>query len=100
MCVQDFARPSSDTSGAEPRSTFAPQNRSMNQEDAAATDDDKQRAGSIVPGLAMATLILGGAGMLGYMSWREAHPLPEVPSDVEPLLKVPGEVPRALRKSA
>ena len=56
------------------------------------------RGGSILPGIAVAALIVGGIGVFAYADWRAAHPLADVPDDVEPVLKVPGEVPRALRR--
>jgi hypothetical protein len=68
--------------------------------DHAETPKPPPRDGSIVPGLAMAALLLGGLGVMLYASWREDHPLPETPDDVEPVLKVPGEIPKALKSSA
>jgi hypothetical protein len=56
------------------------------------------RGGSILPGIAVAALIVGGIGIFAYADWRAAHPLADVPDDVEPVLKVPGVVPRALRR--
>ena len=55
---------------------------------------------SILPGIALAALLLGGIGTFLYADWREAHPAPEVPEGVEPMLKVPGVVPDALREAS
>jgi len=59
--------------------------------------DHAQRG--VLPGVAMAMLILGGVGAFAYAGWRETHPAAEVPEGVEPMLKVPGEIPGALRKA-
>ena len=48
----------------------------------------------------MAAIIIGGIGVFAYSSWREAHPLPRVPDDVEPQLKQPGVVPEPLRRAS
>ena len=55
---------------------------------------------SILPGVAMAAILIAGIGVFAYQSWREAHPLPQVPEDVEPQLKQPGVVPEAMRKAS
>ena len=55
---------------------------------------------SILPGIALAVLLVGGVGTFLYADWRQAHPAPEVPEGVEPMLKVPGAVPDAMRKSS
>jgi hypothetical protein len=72
---------------------------------AAAHGDETPRDGlpqpdSIVPGIVIATLLLGGIGAFMYTEWRRAHPLPAIPDGVEPILKVPGEIPKALRLAA
>jgi len=36
--------------------------------------------------------------MFAYTEWRRTHPAPEIPDGIEPMLKVPGEIPKALRK--
>ena len=66
--------------------------------DASGTPRAASHGGSILPGLAVAALIVGGIGVFAYADWRAAHPLADVPDDVEPVLKVPGDVPRALRR--
>lgn len=70
---------------------------------AAAGDDEVApdrlpRSDSIVPGIVMTALLLGGIGAFVYAEWRRAHPSPAIPDGIEPILKVPGEIPEALRK--
>lgn len=60
--------------------------------------DQLPRSDSIVPGIMMTVLLLGGLGAFVYSEWRRAHPSPAIPDGIEPLLKVPGEIPKALRK--
>ena len=57
----------------------------------------QQVASSILPGIAMLAIILAGIGVFAYSSWRESHPIPRVPEDVEPQLKQPGVVPQPAR---
>jgi len=62
------------------------------------TPDQPPRSPSIVPGIMITALLLGGVGMFVYAEWRRAYPAPDIPEGVEPMLKVPGDVPKALRK--
>jgi hypothetical protein len=47
----------------------------------------------MVPGLTLVAMIIAGIGVFAYSSWRESHPLPRIPDDVEPQLKRPGVTP-------
>ena len=53
---------------------------------------------SVLPGIALLAIILAGIGVFAYSSWRESHPIPFVPEDVEPQLKQPGVVPQPARR--
>jgi hypothetical protein len=55
------------------------------------------QAGSIVPGIVITALLLGGGGVLLYGDWRRAHPVAPAPDGIQPMLKIPGEIPKALR---
>jgi len=55
---------------------------------------------SVLPGIALTALLVGGVGAFLYADWRHAHPVPEVPEGIEPMLKVPGVIPDALRKAS
>ena len=59
-----------------------------------------RRSGSVLPGIALLAVLLGGIGLVAYQSWREANPLPRVPDDVEPMLKQPGVVPKPLQRAS
>ena len=54
----------------------------------------RQAASSVVPGIALLAIIVAGIGVFAYSSWRESHPIPRVPEDVEPQLKQPAVVPQ------
>lgn len=62
--------------------------------------DQLPRCDGIVPGILITVLLLGGIGAFVYSEWRRAHPSPAIPDGIEPILKVPGEVPKALRSQA
>jgi len=57
----------------------------------------RQATSSVLPGIAMLAMIVAGIGVFAYSSWRESHPIPRVPADVEPQLKQPGVVPLPAR---
>ena len=61
------------------------------------TAAQQKAASSVLPGIAMLAIILAGIGVFAYSSWRESHPIPRVPEDVEPQLKQPGVVPQPAR---
>ena len=61
------------------------------------TAAQRQPASSVLPGIALLAIILAGIGVFAYSSWRESHPIPRVPEDVEPQLKQPGVVPQPAR---
>lgn len=60
--------------------------------------DQLPRSDGIVPGIVITALLLGGIGAFVYGEWRRAHPAPAAPDGIEPILKVPGEIPKALRR--
>lgn len=66
--------------------------------EAQAASNPLRQSDSIVPGIVITALLLGGIGMFFYAEWRRAHPVPAIPDGVEPMLKIPGEIPKALRK--
>jgi hypothetical protein len=61
------------------------------------TAAQRQAASGVLPGIAMLAIILSGIGVFAYSTWRESHPIPRAPADVEPQLKQPGVVPQPAR---
>ena len=61
------------------------------------TAAQRPAASSVLPGIALLAIIISGIGVFAYSSWRESHPIPRVPEDVEPQLKQPGVVPQPAR---
>jgi len=64
---------------------------------AQASGAQQKHASSALPGIALLAIILAGIGVLAYSSWRESHPVPRAPEDVEPQLKQPSVVPLPAR---